>query len=134
MIPVLVDCDPGLDDALALKRSHAIRRFAPLIIGAGDVKAGVRSRETPVLGSTAELMDIRHMEMARGRFLPEGDPRHSQPVCVIGAKVANELFGPRSVLGEWVRIGDRRFRVIGIMAAQGESIGFNTDEIVVVPL
>lgn len=126
--------DLTLDDALALKRSHAIRRFAPLIIGAGDVKAGARSRETPVLGSTAELMDIRHMEMARGRFLPEGDPRHSQPVCVIGAKVSNELFGPRPALGEWVRIGDRRFRVIGIMAAQGESIGFNTDEIVVVPL
>lgn len=126
--------DLTLDDALALKRSYAVRRFAPLIIGAGDVRAGARSRETPVLGSTSELMEIRHMEMARGRFLPEGDPRHSQPVCVIGAKVANELFGPRPVLGEWLRVGDRRFRVIGIMAAQGESIGFNTDEIVIVPL
>ena len=123
-----------LEDALALKRSHAIRRFAPLIIGAGDVRAGALSRETPVLGSTAELMDIRHMEMAQGSFLPPGDPRHSQPVCVIGAKVANELFGSRPALGEWVRIGDRRFRVIGILAAQGQSLGFNTDEIVIVPL
>ncbi|MDP2639268.1 MAG: ABC transporter permease [Betaproteobacteria bacterium] len=123
-----------LEDALALRRSHAIRRFAPLIIGAGDVRAGALSRETPVLGSTAELMDIRHMEMAQGSFLPPGDPRHSQPVCVIGAKVANELFGSRPALGEWVRIGDRRFRVIGILAAQGQSLGFNTDEIVIVPL
>ena len=126
--------DLTLDDALALKRSHAIRRFAPLIVGAGDVRAGARSRETPVLGSTAELMDIRHMELAQGRFLPEGDPRHSQPVCVIGAKVASELFGSRPALGEWVRIGDRRFRVIGLMAKQGESLGFNSDEIVIVPL
>ena len=59
-----------LEDALALKRSHAIRRFAPLIVGAGDVRAGGRSRETPVLGSTAELMDIRQMEMAQGSFFP----------------------------------------------------------------
>ena len=126
--------DLTLDDAMALKRSYAVRRLAPLIVGTGDVHAGARVRETPVLGSTAELMDIRHMEIAQGNFLPQGDPRHSQPVCIIGAKVANELFGSRSVLGEWVRIGDRRFRVIGIMAKQGQSLGFNTDEIVIVPL
>ena len=126
--------DLTIKDALALKRSRAIRRLAPLIIGAGDVRAGGRSRETPVLGSTAELMDIRRMEMAQGSFLPPGDPRHSQPVSVIGAKVASELFGSRPALGEWVRVGDRRFRVIGILAAQGQSLGFNTDEIVIVPL
>ncbi|MBI3375126.1 MAG: ABC transporter permease [Betaproteobacteria bacterium] len=126
--------DLTIDDALALKRSHAIRRFAPLIVGAGDVRSGSRRRETPVLGSTPELMDIRSMELASGRFLPAGDPRHSQPVCVIGTKVAGELFGNRQALGDWVRIGDRRFRIIGILAAQGESLGFNTDEIVIVPL
>jgi putative ABC transport system permease protein len=126
--------DLTLEDALALGRSRAVRRFAPLIVGAGDVRAGGRSRDTTVLGSTAELMDIRHMDMAQGKFLPRGDPRHSQPVCVIGAKVANELFGSRQALGEWVRIGDRRFRVIGILAVQGQSLGTNTDEIVIVPL
>lgn len=126
--------DLTLEDALALKRSHAIRRFAPLIVGVGDVHVGTRVRETPVLGSTAELMAIRGMDVTLGRFLPEGDPRQSLPVCVVGARVAAELFGARPALGEWLRIGDRRFRVIGIMAKQGESLGFNTDEIVIVPL
>jgi putative ABC transport system permease protein len=126
--------DLTLADALALKGSHAVRRFAPLIIGAGDVRFGARNRETPVLGSTAELLDIRHMQMAQGRFLPQGDPRHIQPVCVIGTKVASELFGARQALGEWVRIGDRRFRVIGVLAKQGVSLGTNSDEIVIVPL
>src|SRR3990172_9082626 len=123
-----------LDDALSLKRSTAIRLLAPLIVGAGDVRAGARRRETTGLGSTAELMGIRHMEMTQGRFLPAGDPRHSQPVCVIGAKVAAELFGARPALGEWLRIGERRFRIIGILASQVESLGFNTDDIVIVPL
>jgi putative ABC transport system permease protein len=126
--------DLTLEDALALKRSHAVRRIAPLIIGAGDVRAGARSREAPVLGSTAELIDNRQMEMAQGTFLPPGDPRHSQPVCVLGATVASELFGTRSALGEWLRVGDRRFRVLGVMKIQGESLGSNTDEIVIVPL
>ena len=86
-----------------------------------------------MLGTTAEMLEVRHMELAQGRFLPEGDPRHAQPVCVIGTKVASELFGTRPALGEWLRIGDRRFRVIGLLAAQGQSLGFNTDELVLVP-
>jgi len=126
--------DLTIDDALALKRSPAIRRIAPLIVGAGDVRVGARIREGPVLGSTAELVAIRHMEMARGQFLPDSDPHHSQPVCVIGATLARELFPGRSALGEWLRIGDRRFRILGVLASQGESLGFNTDELVIVPL
>src|ERR1700687_251015 len=35
--------DLTIEDALALKRSHAVRRLAALIIGAGDVRAGARS-------------------------------------------------------------------------------------------
>ena len=123
-----------LDDALQLKRSPAILRFAPLIAGAGDVRLGSRVRETPVLGTTAEFIQVRQMDIAQGVFLPGGDPRHSQPVCVIGATVAAELFGARPALGEWLRIGDRRFRVIGVLARQGESLSFNTDELVIIPL
>lgn len=123
-----------LDDALALTRSRAVKRIAPLIVGAGDVRWQARIREAPVLGSTAEMMDIRHMELAQGRFLPPGDPHHAEPVCVIGAKVAREIFGPRQILGEWLRIGDRRFRVIGVLASQGQSLGFNTDEVIIVPI
>jgi putative ABC transport system permease protein len=126
--------DLTLDDALALKRSPAVRRIAPLIVGAGDVRVGARLREGPVLGSTTELMAIRGMALAQGRFLPEGDPRDAEPVCVIGATLARELFPGRAVLGEWLRIGDRRFRVLGVLASQGESLGFNTDEIVIVPV
>ena len=126
--------DLTLDDALSLKRSPSVLRIAPLIVGAGDVRVGSRSRETPVLGTTAEFIQVRQMDIGQGRFLPPGDPRHSQPVCVIGAKVASELFGARQALGEWLRIGDRRFRIVGVLAKQGQSLGFNTDEIVVVPL
>lgn len=126
--------DLTLDDALALRRSPAVARVAPLIVGNADLHVGARRREAPVLGSTAELLAVRHMALAQGSFLPESDPHHGQPVCVIGTRVAMELFGTRQALGEWLRIGDRRFRVIGLLAGQGESLGFNTDELVIVPL
>jgi putative ABC transport system permease protein len=126
--------DLSIDDALALRRSPALRRLTPLIVGAGDVRVGALSRETPVLGATHELMEIRKMELAQGQFLPEMDPRDSLPVCVLGTKLAAELFPGRTPLGNWLRIGDRRFRVVGVLASQGESLGFNTDEIVIVPV
>ncbi|HMM55473.1 MAG TPA: ABC transporter permease [Candidatus Desulfobacillus sp.] len=126
--------DLTLDDALALKRSPAVLRVAPLVVGAGDVRVGSRSRESSVLGTTAEFIQVRQMDLAQGVFLQPGDPRHSQPVCVVGATVAAELFGARPALGEWLRIGDRRFRIVGVLARQGQSLGFNTDEIVVIPL
>src|SRR3989337_2055729 len=71
--------DLTLDDALAMKRSAAVRRIAPLIIGAADVHVGARVREAPVLGSTAGLRDIRGMEVALGRLLPQSDPGQILP-------------------------------------------------------
>jgi putative ABC transport system permease protein len=74
------------------------------------------------------------MAIAQGAFLPPGDPHHAQPVCVLGAQVREEIFGAQAPLGEWLRIGDRRFRVIGVLARQGVSIGVNTDEVVMIPV
>ena len=126
--------DIVLDDALALLRSTAIRRMAPLTVGAAQAAYNARNREVVVLGSTADLLPIRHMHLAQGQFLPPGDPRAAAPVCVLGNKIKQELFGAESAVGSWMRLGDRRFRVIGVLAAQGESMGLNTDDLVIIPV
>ncbi|GAB4179665.1 MAG: ABC transporter permease [Rhodocyclaceae bacterium] len=126
--------DLTLDDALALTRPHAVRRIAPLTIGSATVSWGRRSREVAVLGSTSELMEIRRFAMAQGRFLPVLDPRRAQPAVVLGSLVRDELFGPANAVGEWLRVGERRYRVVGVLARQGQSLGFNTDELVILPV
>lgn len=126
--------DLTLDDALALLKSPHVERIAPLTLGSGLVSLGRRNREVPVIGSTFELLEVRHMNLLEGRFLPRIDPRKAVPVCVLGIRVKEELFGSGQALGRWVRIGDRRFRVVGILAAQGQSLGFNTDELAIVPV
>jgi putative ABC transport system permease protein len=123
-----------LDDAQALLRSYAIGRIAPLTIGSTQVSQGALNREVVVLGSTSDLLEVRHMSLGQGQFLPAGDMFSSEPVIVLGAKIRRELFGQDQAIGSWVRLGDRRFRVIGVMASQGESMGFNTDEIAIVPV
>ncbi|MDO8206295.1 MAG: ABC transporter permease [Gallionella sp.] len=124
----------SLDDAQALLRSRAIGRIAPLTIGSSLISKDAKNREVIVLGSTASLLEVRHMSLGQGQFLPAGDVHASESVCVLGAKIKRELFGKESGVGAWVRLGDRRFRVVGVMASQGESMGFNTDEIVIVPV
>jgi putative ABC transport system permease protein len=126
--------DLTLEDALALARGRYVRRVAPLSVGSALVAHGGRSREGPILGSTHEWLDIRNMQLEQGSFLPVGDPREAQPVCVIGATVRRELFGAEPAVGQQVRIGDRRYRVAGVLASQGQHLGFNTDEIVIVPV
>jgi len=124
----------SLVDAQTLLRSRAIRRIAPLTLGSTQISQGALNREVVVLGSTSDLLKIRHMSLALGQFLPGGNMHSSELVCVLGSNVKHELFGVEQAIGSRVRLGDRRFRVIGVMANQGESMGFNTDEIVIVPV
>jgi len=126
--------DLTLEDALALLRSPRVASIAPLVAGNAVVSSGSREREVPVLGSTAEFLALRHWHMAQGQFLPPGDPAQAKSVCVIGAKIREELYGPRPVLGAWLRVGDRRCRVVGILATEGRSIGVDADELLVMPV
>jgi putative ABC transport system permease protein len=126
--------DITLEDAEALLRSPAIKRIAPLTIGSATLSRGALNREVVVAGSTADMLDIRHMGIAVGRFLPRGDIFDTSSVCVLGNQMKRELFGNEQAVGQWVRLGDRRFRVIGVLASQGESMGMRTDELVIIPV
>lgn len=126
--------DLTIDDALALTRHRAVARVAPLTVGMAAVSYGRRDRETNILGATHELQPVRHLELALGRFLPALDPRLASPVVVLGGGVRDELFGPEPALGRWLRIGDRRFRVIGVLASSGQSLGTDLDNVAIVPL
>lgn len=123
-----------LDDALAMTRSPAVRRVAPIVAGSAMVDRGGRQREAMVLGSTSELLAVRNLTMASGSFLPADDPHRAHAVCVLGGTIARELFGNDGCVGESVRLGDRRYRVIGEMASAGRSLGADLDEVVVLPV
>jgi putative ABC transport system permease protein len=107
---------------------------APLATGTEVVRAKGRSRSVAVFGTTAELATVRRLGMASGRFLPPGDPERGGSEAVLGLKVANELFGAVSPLGENIRIGEWRFRVVGVLAPRGRSLGFDFDDMVYIPV
>lgn len=127
--------DLTLDDGRAVKeRARGVRWIAPLTIGSARTQFGEKSRDAMVIGTTAEFRMIRQLTLSSGRFLPEGELDRDARICVIGAKIRQELFGSENPLGEYVRIGGTRFRVIGSISPAGTTISGNIDEMVVVPV
>ena len=126
--------DLTVDDAQALLRASAVHRVAPLAVGTSEISVGGKLREVMVAGTTAEFIDVRRLALAQGRFLPPGDWRRGASEAVIGAKIRDEMFGREPALGQLVRVGDRRFRIVGVLASTGQGLGMNTDELVIVPV
>jgi putative ABC transport system permease protein len=126
--------DLTLDDAASLSRSPYIAAIAPLTIGSAPVTAFGLERETNVFGSTHALLRVRHLSMAQGSFLPKTETDEALSICVIGQTIREQLFANAPALGQWLRINDRRFRVIGVLASEGQSVGVDFDEMVIIPV
>jgi len=125
--------DLTIDDAGSLRRASAVSRVAPLIVGTSEISFGGKLREIMVAGSTSDFIPIRNFELAQGRGLPDEDWNRGSSVAIIGNKIREELFGNEPAVGQLIRVGDRRLRVIGVLKAVGQGLGMNTDELVIVP-
>jgi putative ABC transport system permease protein len=137
VVPVAggVPNDLTLDDIEALRRRVSVlSSVAPLSVGGLTARFGERSRDLTVAGVTADWKRVRRLELREGSFIPPGDPARAPRVCVVGAKVAAELFPGRSPVGEMLRLGDEKFRVTGVLASRGVSVGLDLDEVVLVPI
>jgi putative ABC transport system permease protein len=126
--------DLTIDDAGALRRAPAVSRVAPLAVGTSEISYGGRLREIMVAGSTAEFVPIRNFELAQGQALPDDDWNRGASVAIIGNKIREELFGNEPAVGQLIRVGDRRLRIIGVLKPLGQGLGMNTDELVIVPI
>lgn len=126
--------DLTLEDAFALLRHHAVRDIAPLVVGAAPVSLDRRERTVSILGTTSVFLSIRRLQMGRGQFLPSTGQGRVEQVCVLGSKLASEIFDTSSPVGASLRIGDRRYRVSGVLAPTGMSLGVDMDDVAIVPV
>jgi putative ABC transport system permease protein len=127
--------DLTVDDAYALLRHPSLKLAAPVLVGSAPVStsAGLE-REVTILGSTSDLQTVQRLHVAYGQFLPAGDPQRAGSVCVLGFELASELFERRAAVGQWVRAGDRRFRVVGVLADSGVTVGVDFNDVAIIPV
>jgi putative ABC transport system permease protein len=127
--------DLTLDDALAVSRNvREVDKLAPMVVGTETVAFGERRRQVALFGSTHEALEVRRLGIAHGRFLPPLAWDRGAPIAVLGSRLAQELFPAAEPLGQVVRVGDWRMRVIGVLEPRGQQLGINMDDVVVVPV
>lgn len=122
-------------DALK-KKSNApyILDVAPAVIVPGTVSyLGETYKGTTFGGSALFISNIFNIKIESGTLFDENDIKQKANVVVIGSKVREELFGLSDPIGKNIKIKDKNFRVIGIVAPQGQSAFFNIDEVLIIP-
>lgn len=122
-----------IDDAEALMRVPHVLNANPAVQGNVEVEFEARKRRTTAYGGGPGFAKQMRFEIAEGEFLPPDDPRTPRSVAVLGAKLYRELFGTRNALGANIRVGQQRYRVVGIMRPKGTMLGMDLDDTVFIP-
>lgn len=120
-------------DAESLQSVESVLAAMPLVQGNARIEAGGKQRRSNVFGVGPALPQVWRIGVDSGRFLPEEGADNARPFAVLGSKVRQELFGEASPLGQRIRIGSDRFRVVGVMHSKGQMLGFDLDDTVFIP-
>ena len=123
-----------IDDLESLRKLDNVVTAVPVVQGNASVEFGSRARRTIVLGVNSGVPETWKMPVGSGRFLPEDSMRASRSYAVLGSKLRDELFGNSNPLGQRIRVGGDRYRVIGVMASKGQMLGFDLDDTIFIPI
>jgi putative ABC transport system permease protein len=130
------------EDAEALLepgRAPAVAAIAPELTTGGQLIAGNQNYNTRVVGVTPEYEEVRNTHVSSGEFLGRAHLDGRSTVVVLGATVAENLFGEDDPVGQMVKVSvggriGQNFRVIGVLERKGGSAFGNQDDQAIVPL
>jgi putative ABC transport system permease protein len=122
-----------LDDADALRHLPYVENVNPSVMGNAEVRANGKTRRITVFGEGRDFARAFTMKVQSGSFWPDEDNEQARALVVLGAKVAQELYGGQNPLGSYLRVGGQRYRVIGVMEPKGQVLGLDLDDTVFIP-
>jgi len=126
-----------VEDAEALTNNNkapAIAAVAPLYSKMLKTVYGNQVRTINTMGSTMAIQRILNYIVARGSFFNDEDIRRGTSVAILGDQAAKDLFGTANPVGETLRIGGRKFDIIGVCEARGGFMGGSADNFIMIPL
>jgi putative ABC transport system permease protein len=122
-----------LEDGDALRRLSYVENVNVSVMGTAELRANGRSRRTMVLGEGRNFASAFTMKVQSGSFWPDEDNEQARALVVIGSKIEQELFSGMNPLGQYLRVGGQRYRVIGVMESKGQILGMDLDDTVFIP-
>jgi putative ABC transport system permease protein len=123
----------SLADAEALERAPYVLNSVPVVAGSASVEGRGRERNVTVYAVGPDFDKAFKFDVSVGSFLPPDELERARNVAVLGAKLHAELYGSDNPLGDRIRIGGERYRVIGVMESKGEMVGIDLDDTVYIP-
>ncbi|PCI22615.1 MAG: peptide ABC transporter permease [Piscirickettsiaceae bacterium] len=121
-----------LADAEALKKLPGVEKVVPVVQGSGSIEYVKLQRSGVILGVGPDMSEAWGFKISLGRFF-SGRVRHSRAIAVLGYTMRKELFGDANPLGQTIRVGGQRFRVIGAVEKKGQMLGIDLDDVVYIP-
>ena len=119
-----------------LARSQFVEAVAPVSERGGSIIRDDRRIDSRFFGTTTSYLATNSStEIEQGRFFTDGENRSGARVLVIGGDVADALFPNEDPLDKYVKIGNYKFRVIGILKKMGKFMGmFSMDNQATMPI
>jgi putative ABC transport system permease protein len=131
--PITIEDAEALNDpALA----PSIAASAPTVQGEVEVTYSGNVTRAGLLGVTEEYSKVQTIKLNEGQFFSATQVNGVASAVILGASVAEELFGRvDGLVGETVRINEQPFRIIGVLKEEGGSeFGPSIDDQIWVPL
>ena len=106
--------------------------------GSAVVKyAGEKTNPTvTVRGIELGYFEVSGYNIGHGRNFSQHELESGSHVCILGMEIIKLLFDdvPEKALGKTVSIGNRKYKVIGVIESKGASMNMNSDRQVFIPL
>jgi putative ABC transport system permease protein len=99
-----------------------------------SVRSDLYNYTASILGVAADYADVRSIDVEIGRYITDSEYRSAASVAVLGMDAAEELFSGLNPIGEFIRIDNRRFEVIGVLEEQDSGFGSDPNLQIHVPL
>jgi putative ABC transport system permease protein len=126
-----------LEEAEAI-RSNGGSRIASVMAQTGSsASVSYKSEELEnvrVQGVTSEYVNFGTFTAERGRLMNPTEVDHSRPVALIGAEIADKLFGQANPLDKDIKVAGVPFTVVGVSEKKGSFFGASQDSFVVIPM
>ena len=125
-----------MTDYLALKNEATLLKYiTPVVSGNGQAIVGANNWPTSIYGVNTEYLPIREWAVEQGAMFGQDEIDNLSKVAVIGRTIQKNLFPDGdSPIGQTIRFKNIPFKIIGILAAKGESnFGQDQDDIIIAP-
>ncbi|MGG2093805.1 ABC transporter permease [Bacillus sp. S13(2024)] len=122
------------EDVAKFQKIDGVKNMSPVVSGRVTVKNGKVSTQVSLTGTNSSYEQVRDMKVNEGRFLSDMDVEYRQKVIVLGANTAQNLFGFENPIGKYVQVNGASFKIVGVLASKGGSMGQSGDDVIIMPL